>query len=71
MPGLTAKVFRTYNASDTLQQKLPGEAALAGLSVAEKVCVRLCLCWVRVRTPGFFTLWVVCVDTPAWEISQC
>ncbi|CAB1104174.1 unnamed protein product [Ectocarpus sp. CCAP 1310/34] len=37
MPGLTAKVFRTYNASDTLQQKLPSEAALAGLSVAEKV----------------------------------
>ncbi|CBJ32924.1 conserved unknown protein [Ectocarpus siliculosus] len=39
MPGLTAKVFRTYNASDTLQQKLPGEAALAGLSVAEKVAL--------------------------------
>ncbi|CAM9511012.1 unnamed protein product, partial [Ectocarpus fasciculatus] len=37
MPGLTAKVFRTYNASDTLQEKLPGEEVLAGLSVAEKV----------------------------------
>ena len=23
MPGLTAKVFRTYNASDTLQKELP------------------------------------------------
>eukprot|EP00903_Cladosiphon_okamuranus_P018162 g16712.t1 len=39
MPGLTAKVFRTYNASDTLQIKLPGEEALAGLSVAEKVAL--------------------------------
>lgn len=37
MPGLTAKVFRTYNASATLQNELPGEEALAGLSVAEKV----------------------------------
>lgn len=37
MPGLTAKVFRTYNASETLQNQLPGEEALAGLSVAEKV----------------------------------
>ena len=37
MPGLTAKVFRTYNASDTLQRQLPQEEALAGLSVAEKV----------------------------------
>lgn len=37
MPGLTAKVFRTYNASDTLQNQLPDEAALAGKSVAEKV----------------------------------
>ncbi|CAN0441507.1 unnamed protein product, partial [Hapterophycus canaliculatus] len=37
MPGLTAKVFRTYNASDTLQRQLPSEDALRGLSVAEKV----------------------------------
>lgn len=37
MPGLTAKVFRTYNASDTLERQLPGEEALKGLSVAEKV----------------------------------
>ncbi|CAN0360705.1 unnamed protein product, partial [Laminaria digitata] len=39
MPGLTAKVFRTYNASDTLQRQLPQEEALAGLSVAEKVTI--------------------------------
>eukprot|EP00752_Nemacystus_decipiens_P006145 g5543.t1 len=39
MPGLTAKVFRTYNASDTLQKELPGEKALRGLSVAEKVAL--------------------------------
>ncbi|CAM9286516.1 unnamed protein product, partial [Sphacelaria rigidula] len=39
MPGLTAKVFRTYNASDTLQNQLPDEAALAGKSVAEKVAL--------------------------------
>ena len=37
MPGLTAKVFRTYNASETLQTQLPEEEALRGLSVAEKV----------------------------------
>ncbi|CAM9151439.1 unnamed protein product [Pylaiella littoralis] len=37
MPGLTAKVFRTYNASDTLQRQLPGEDVLSGLSLAEKV----------------------------------
>ncbi|CAN0346831.1 unnamed protein product, partial [Discosporangium mesarthrocarpum] len=36
MPGLTAKVFRTYNASDTLQRQLPKEEQLRGLSVAEK-----------------------------------
>lgn len=39
MPGLTAKVFRTYNASDTLQRQLPEEEALSGLSLAEKVRV--------------------------------
>jgi DNA topoisomerase-1 len=37
LPGLTAKVFRTYNASVTLETELPSASALAGLSVAEKV----------------------------------
>ncbi|CAM9248831.1 unnamed protein product [Choristocarpus tenellus] len=37
MPGLTAKVFRTFNASETLQRQLPNEEQLRGLSVAEKV----------------------------------
>lgn len=37
MPGLTAKVFRTYNASETLQNELPTPESLAGLSDAEKV----------------------------------
>ena len=41
MPGLTAKVFRTYNASETLQRQLPQEEALANLSVAEKVTNRI------------------------------
>lgn len=40
MPGLSAKVFRTYNASDTLETQLPEEADLAGLSVAEKVSLK-------------------------------
>jgi len=35
MPGLSAKVFRTYNASITLEQELP--ALDAGLSIDEKV----------------------------------
>ena len=37
MPGLSAKVFRTYNASETLQDELPTPEALAGLSVQDKV----------------------------------
>lgn len=37
MPGLTAKVFRTYNASETLQQQLPRTEQLEGMSVADKV----------------------------------
>ena len=35
MPGLSAKVFRTYNASTTLQNELPSD--VAGKSLAEKV----------------------------------
>lgn len=37
MKGLTAKVFRTYNASVTLEKELPSEADLEGLSVQDKV----------------------------------
>lgn len=37
LPGLTAKVFRTYNASITLQEELPSAASLEGLSIQEKV----------------------------------
>lgn len=37
MKGLSAKVFRTYNASITLQKELPGAEELEGLTVAEKV----------------------------------
>jgi DNA topoisomerase I len=36
MDGLTAKVFRTYNASTTLQQELR-KCNLTGLSLEEKV----------------------------------
>jgi DNA topoisomerase I len=40
MPGLSAKVFRTYNASETLQNELPTADKLRGLSVGDKVrCV--------------------------------
>ena len=35
--GLSAKVFRTYNASETLQNELPTPEDLAGLSIQEKV----------------------------------
>jgi DNA topoisomerase-1 len=35
MPGLTAKVFRTFNASNTLQQKL--EEAVDNLKIRTKV----------------------------------
>lgn len=37
MKGLTAKVFRTYNASVTLEKELPSAEELRGLSVQEKV----------------------------------
>ena len=37
MKGLSAKVFRTFNASITLEKELPGEAELKDKSVAEKV----------------------------------
>jgi DNA topoisomerase-1 len=37
MKGLTAKVFRTYNASVTLEKELPSAEELAGLSIQEKV----------------------------------
>lgn len=39
MDGLTAKVFRTYNASWTLQEQL-NELTNPDDTVAEKVCVR-------------------------------
>ncbi len=37
MKGLTAKVFRTFNASVTLEQELPRAEDLDGLSVQDKV----------------------------------
>jgi DNA topoisomerase I len=37
MKGLTAKVFRTFNASITLEKELPEASALAGLSIQEKL----------------------------------
>ncbi len=37
MPGLSAKVFRTYNASETLQEKLPSVDELKNLSVQDKL----------------------------------
>jgi DNA topoisomerase-1 len=37
MPGLTAKVFRTYNASITLEKELPSAEAMKGLSIQEKL----------------------------------
>jgi DNA topoisomerase-1 len=37
MKGLTAKVFRTYNASITLEKELPSAADLVGLSVQDKI----------------------------------
>jgi DNA topoisomerase-1 len=37
MPGLTAKVFRTYNASVTLEKELPTADSMRELSVQEKV----------------------------------
>ena len=37
MNGLTAKVFRTYNASVTLEKELPQASSLEGLTIQEKV----------------------------------
>ena len=37
MPGLSAKVFRTYNASITLEKELPTAEELEGLSLQEKM----------------------------------
>lgn len=37
MKGLSAKVFRTYNASETLQKELPSAESLEGLSIQDKV----------------------------------
>jgi len=37
MDGLTAKVFRTYNASITLENELPSVEDLVGMPIAEKV----------------------------------
>lgn len=37
MKGLTAKVFRTFNASITLEKELPEASTLVGLSIQEKL----------------------------------
>ncbi|CAE7702540.1 TOP1, partial [Symbiodinium microadriaticum] len=37
MPGLSAKVFRTYNASITLEKELPSAEELEGLTIQEKM----------------------------------
>lgn len=37
MKGLSAKVFRTYNASVTLEKELPKEEDLRGLTIQEKM----------------------------------
>ena len=37
MEGLSAKVFRTYNASITLEKELPSPETMAGMSIPEKV----------------------------------
>mmetsp|Transcript_35292 Transcript_35292/g.77724 ORF Transcript_35292/g.77724 Transcript_35292/m.77724 type:complete len:246 (+) Transcript_35292:1245-1982(+) len=37
MKGLSAKVFRTYNASVTLETELPSAESLEGLSIADKI----------------------------------
>jgi DNA topoisomerase I len=46
MPGLSAKVFRTYNASETLQLQLPTGEALAGMELQAKVCSVLYVCYI-------------------------
>ncbi len=42
MPGLTAKVFRTYNASVTLESQLPTAESMEGLSIQEKI-IKVCI----------------------------
>lgn len=37
MKGLSAKVFRTFNASITLEKELPDAATIVGLSIQEKL----------------------------------
>ena len=37
MKGLTAKVFRTFNASITLEKELPSAEDLEGLSIPDKI----------------------------------
>ena len=37
MPGLSAKVFRTYNASVTLENTLPSSEEISALSIQEKL----------------------------------
>ena len=37
MPGLTAKVFRTYNASVTLEAELPSAESLREVNIQEKI----------------------------------
>lgn len=39
MPGLSAKVFRTFNASITLEKELPSEESMRSMSVQEKVAL--------------------------------
>jgi len=51
MKGLTAKVFRTYNASVTLEKELPSPESMVGLSIQDKVRVVSCDAWVGVTLP--------------------
>ena len=37
MPGLTAKVFRTFNASVTLEKELPTEESMKNMTIQEKI----------------------------------
>lgn len=39
MPGLSAKVFRTFNASVTLEKELPTAESMSSLSVQEKMAL--------------------------------
>lgn len=45
MDGLTAKVFRTYNASITLQQQLKELTSRESLSSCPCLCTWLIICW--------------------------